>query len=186
MRARTDIYGLGAVLYEMATGRRPFPEIQKSRLTDAILHQNPHLPGALNHRISPGLERIIVKALDKDPEHRYQSAKELRVDLARLGAGASIAVPSTRVEADESAAAAASATTPAAIATPGPTRRKQTILWSLTGLLVGAPEILPGGQVVLFTVLARLRPQNDIAVQSLETGERRVVLEGVDYARYVP
>jgi len=120
--ARTDIYGLGAVLYEMATGRRPFPEIQKSRLTDAILHQNPHLPGALNHRISPGLERIIVKALDKDPEHRYQSAKELRVDLARLGAGASIAVPSTRVEADESAAAAASATTPAAIATPGPTR----------------------------------------------------------------
>src|SRR5438309_10448450 len=101
MRARTDIYGLGAVLYEMATGRRPFPEIQKSRLTDAILHQNPHLPGALNHRISSGLERIIVKALDEDPEHRYQCAEELRVDLARLGAWASIAVPSTRVRSEE-------------------------------------------------------------------------------------
>src|SRR2546427_38056 len=44
------------------------------------------------------------------------------------------------------------------------------------------PEILPGGQVVLFTVLARLRPQNDIAVQSLETGERRGVLEGGNVA----
>lgn len=82
--ARTDIYTAGAVLYEMATKRRPFDEELPSRLIDAILHQSPVPPRALNGRISLELERIILKCLDKQPEHRYQSAKELFVDLRRL------------------------------------------------------------------------------------------------------
>jgi len=82
--ARADIYTIGAVLYEMATGRRAFPENQTSRLIDAILHQPPVAPRALNSRISVELESIILKCLDKDPDQRYQSAKELLVDLRRL------------------------------------------------------------------------------------------------------
>jgi eukaryotic-like serine/threonine-protein kinase len=82
--ARADIYTIGAVLYEMATARRAYPEEQTSRLIDAILHQPPVLPRALNPRISPELETIILKCLDKDPDRRYQSATELLVDLRRL------------------------------------------------------------------------------------------------------
>jgi TolB-like protein/Tfp pilus assembly protein PilF/predicted Ser/Thr protein kinase len=82
--ARSDIYTIGAVLYEMATYRRAFGESLASRLIDSVLHQTPVPPRALNPRISPELERIILKCLDKNPEHRYQSAKELLVDLRRL------------------------------------------------------------------------------------------------------
>jgi TolB-like protein/Tfp pilus assembly protein PilF len=83
--ARADIYTIGAVLYEMATDRRAFPEELSSRVIDAILHHPPVPPRALNPRISPELERIILKCLDKDPARRFQSAKELLVDLRRLG-----------------------------------------------------------------------------------------------------
>ena len=82
--ARADIYTIGAVLYEMATGRRAFQEEQTSRLIDAILHQPPIPPRVLNHRVSTGLETIILKCLDKQPDRRYQSATELLVDLRRL------------------------------------------------------------------------------------------------------
>jgi eukaryotic-like serine/threonine-protein kinase len=82
--ARADIYTAGAVLYEMAAGRRAFAEELPSRLIDAILHQPPVAPRALSSRISPELERTILKCLDKEPARRYQSAKELLVDLRRL------------------------------------------------------------------------------------------------------
>src|SRR6266403_1158655 len=82
--ARTDIWGLGTVLYEMATSQRPFREELAPRLTDAILHQPPTAPRGLNGAIPADLERIILKCLDKDPENRYQSAGELVVDLRRL------------------------------------------------------------------------------------------------------
>jgi len=83
--ARADIYTIGAVLYEMATDIRAFPGELPSRVIDAILHHPPVPPRALNSRISPELERIILKCLDKDPGRRFQSAKELLVDLGRLG-----------------------------------------------------------------------------------------------------
>jgi serine/threonine protein kinase len=82
--ARTDIWGVGAVLYEMSTRQRPFREQLSTLLTDAILHKSPTAPRALNPTIPPELERIILKCLDKDPENRYQSAAELVVDLRRL------------------------------------------------------------------------------------------------------
>jgi serine/threonine protein kinase len=82
--ARADFYSLGCVFYEMATGRRAFPEDSAPQLTDAILHQAPVGPRVVNGRISPQLEAIILKLLDKDPERRYQSAREVRVDLERM------------------------------------------------------------------------------------------------------
>ena len=93
--ARSDLYATGAVLYEMATGQRPFPETHGPRLTDAILHQAPPSPGRLKPQLSPRLEEIILKCLEKDPEHRYQSARDLLVDFRRLGAPAP-AVPGQR------------------------------------------------------------------------------------------
>ena len=88
--ARTDIHALGLLLYEMSTGRRAFREELTTRLADAILHRAPVTPRAINARVSPELERIILKCLEKDPENRYQSAKEIGVDLRRLGTSASV------------------------------------------------------------------------------------------------
>ncbi|HEV2617605.1 MAG TPA: protein kinase [Candidatus Acidoferrales bacterium] len=82
--ASSDIFSLGVVLYEMATGRRPCEETLPSRLIDAIVRQSPIPPRTVNARISPELERITMKCLEKEPDNRYQSAKELEVDLRRL------------------------------------------------------------------------------------------------------
>ncbi len=84
--ARTDLHALGAVLYEMATGRRAFIETLGPQLMDAILHELPVSPRAFNPKVPPELERIILKCLEKAPQNRYQSAKELAVDLRRLRA----------------------------------------------------------------------------------------------------
>jgi len=87
--ARSDIHAAGAVLYEMATGQRPFAEVEMSQLVAAILRRPPVPPTMLIPRISMELERIIGKCLEKDPENRYQSMRELAVDLRRLAMPAS-------------------------------------------------------------------------------------------------
>jgi len=81
--ARADIYAAGAVLYEMAAGKRPHPE-EGALLIDAVLNRSPKPPSTHNRRIAPGLEAVIMKAMDLDPRLRYQSARELLVDLERL------------------------------------------------------------------------------------------------------
>jgi tetratricopeptide (TPR) repeat protein/TolB-like protein len=80
---RMDIWAAGTVLYEMLTGRPAFPEKQSARLIDSILHQDPVPPSRLDPRVAPELQAVVMKTLDKNPERRYQSARELRVDLTR-------------------------------------------------------------------------------------------------------
>lgn len=95
--ARADIYTIGAILYEMATDFRAFNQPAPSQLIQAILHEQPQPPRRLNSRISPELERMILKCLDKAPARRYQSAKELLVDLQRLDADSSVhSIPAPR------------------------------------------------------------------------------------------
>ena len=82
--ARTDIHGAGSVLYEMATGQRPHTETEPTQLIGAILRKMPASPTRVNAKVSPKLEGIILKCLEPEPENRYQSARELVVDLHRL------------------------------------------------------------------------------------------------------
>jgi len=88
--ARSDLFSFGAVLYEMATGRLPFAGDSSGEICGAILHKEPVAPSQLNAQVSPelevspGLDAVILRALEKDRELRYQSAADMRAELQRL------------------------------------------------------------------------------------------------------
>ncbi len=82
--SRTDLFSFGAVLYEMATGKLPFTSDSSAEICSAILRDQPQPPSQVNLQVFPELEAIIVKALEKDRELRYQHASEIRSDLQRL------------------------------------------------------------------------------------------------------
>jgi serine/threonine protein kinase/Tol biopolymer transport system component len=84
---RTDLFSLGSVLYEMATGRPPFQGDTPDLIRSSILTCSPTEPRRVNSNVPAGLERIIAKALEKDRVVRYQSASDLGADLRRLSTG---------------------------------------------------------------------------------------------------
>jgi len=86
--ARSDLFSIGVVLYEMATGGLPFKGTSAAAVMAAILRDAPEFPLKPNLELQPGLEEIITKLLEKEPALRYQSAADLRTDLQRLRLGA--------------------------------------------------------------------------------------------------
>jgi eukaryotic-like serine/threonine-protein kinase len=82
--ARTDLFSFGAVLYEMATGKLPFDGATAGEICGAILHQQPVPPSQINAQLPQALEALILKAIEKDRDLRYQHAADIRADLQRI------------------------------------------------------------------------------------------------------
>jgi tetratricopeptide (TPR) repeat protein/predicted Ser/Thr protein kinase len=84
---RTDVYSLGAILYELVTGRVPHDGETMMEIYRRIVHDEPTAPRKLNPQLSEELDTVVLKALEKDPQRRYATAKEFAEDLARYLAG---------------------------------------------------------------------------------------------------
>jgi eukaryotic-like serine/threonine-protein kinase len=134
--ARTDLFSLGAVLYEMATGQRAFAGTTAAAIHDGILNRTPPSALGLNPALPARFEEIIHKALEKDRDLRYQVASEMRLDLKRLKR--------------DSESSTASATIP----TAHPAKRRHILTIALAILFTGA---LVGG-FVLYRSLGHAPP----------------------------
>jgi eukaryotic-like serine/threonine-protein kinase len=128
--ARTDIFSLGVVLYELLTGTRPFTGATSALIFNALLNHQPAPPSRINPAVPPELDRIVLRALEKDRDLRYQSAADLRSELKR-------------VQRDGSASGPASGSTVALA--PPPRRRRR---WS--ALAAAAVSVLAVVAVVVW------------------------------------
>ena len=196
--ARTDIFSLGAVLYEMVTGRRAFAGGSQASLIGAIMNEEPAPASALQPMTPPAFDRVIQTSLSKDPEERWQTAHDVKLQLQWIAEGGSVvglpAPVSARRKSRErlawvmSAFAAAVAVAFAVgffLWSPEPPRQVRFQITPDAKLAqVGSPRISPDGQIIAFQAIDSdgngqiwLRPLDSLEARSL-AGTEGTVTDG--------
>src|SRR5579859_4452993 len=170
--ARSDLFSFGVVLYEMATGKKPFTGANSLVTLDAVLHAKPTTPRDLNPKLPIELEGIIGKAMEKDRKQRYQSAAEMRSDLALL-----------KKEAESGTVKTPSATAKLRVAsrTFGRNSRLQTYLLIGTAALLVTVLAAVGAWWFKHREVAVAEQRNAIAVLPLQNMNGDI---SIDYLRF--
>lgn len=144
--ARTDIFAFGAVLYEMVTGKAAFTGKTQASLIASILKEEPRAIGELQPMTPPALDRVVKRCLAKDPDQRWQTARDLMLELQWIhDAGSQAGVPA-----------------------PVRSRRKsrEMLAWTLAGVfavlaaMIGIPRLLERNEPVRLSRLSMLPPEN--------------------------
>jgi Tol biopolymer transport system component len=167
--ARTDLFALGAVIFEMATGDRAFPGGNQASIIASILNRTPPAPSSRQPRLPPALDHIVARALSKDPEERWQTARDMLLELRTrlnetpptpppssslppigwvLAALVAVAlVAATLFTAYLRSTATETASVRALVAPP------EHMLFQLTGDFGGPPAISPDGRSLVFAAV---------------------------------
>ncbi|MGL5445092.1 MAG: Stk1 family PASTA domain-containing Ser/Thr kinase, partial [[Mycobacterium] stephanolepidis] len=167
--ARSDVYSLGCVLYELLTGEPPFVGDSPVAVAYQHVREDPVAPSKHNPEIPPGLDSVVLKALSKNPDNRYQNAAEMRTDLMRVYQGEQPEAPKVLTDAERSSMLSTPSNTKAYPASgpqtnPLPSHYAEPRRNPLSRWLVGLAALVVLTVVVTFAIILGNGPSRDVQV----------------------